>query len=142
MYSVYLNTRISKVHIECCANCFAGEPFPSGSMLGSGRLHDPYGCTVGRRGFREKKKAPLWILDHPYQIVCFETSLLSKRTIFLVNIDDRDLRLTLYFRWLNYFASQTLRCKIDVASQTIMTYTTFSGGGWWLKKTLHTTRFL
>ena len=25
----------------------------------------------------------------------------------------------LYFRWLNYFASQTLRCKIDVASQTM-----------------------
>ena len=26
---------------------------------------------------------------------------------------------SLYFRWLNYFASQTLRCKIDVASQTM-----------------------
>ena len=25
----------------------------------------------------------------------------------------------LYDRWLNYFASQTLRCKIDVASQTM-----------------------
>ena len=75
---VYLFTRISKVHIECCAGRFAGELFPSGSMLGSGRLHGPYGCTVWRRGFREKKKAPVWILDHPYQIVRFETSPLSR----------------------------------------------------------------
>ena len=48
-------------------------------MLGSGRLHGPYGCT----------------LDHPYQIVRFETSLLPRSLEtdnFLANIDDRDLR--------------------------------------------------
>ena len=80
-----------------------------GLMLGSGRLHGPYGCTVGRRGLmlgggrlhgpyevserKRKLQSGFWIIHtkvyvsrlHYYRVV-------SKRTFFLVNIDDRDLR--------------------------------------------------